>query len=278
MNELFFFFHIALVLGFLGVAFRLGAFAMMGFIALQAVFSNFFVVKEMDLFGFSVTCSDVFAVGGILGLNLLQEFFGKEAASKAIYLSFFALLFFYAMSKMHLLYVPSSFDRTHKAFETVFASNLRIVISSILVYFTVQRIDLHFFHWMKKRFSLCRNNVKNREFGKKGPEDFGSERETMAEWQGASENKNFEEDPTQTKTDSSSYFGINLFWVRLGISLFVSQLIDTVLFTLLALYGVVHSVWDVMVVSYLVKCMVILVSCLGVFGLKKLWGKDALPV
>ena len=60
-------------------------------------------IKQIDLFGFSVTCSDVFAIGGILSLNLLQEYFGKEAASRAVKVSLLALLFFAVMSQVHLV-------------------------------------------------------------------------------------------------------------------------------------------------------------------------------
>ena len=64
----------------------------------------------------------------------------------------------------------------------------------------------------KTAFSGClgiyRNNLKNREFGKEGPQNFASERATIAQWQGASEKGNSEANPTRPKTDSSSCFGI----------------------------------------------------------------------
>lgn len=48
-----------------------------------------------------------------------------------------------------------------------------------------------------------RNNLKNREFGKEGPHSFHSAR-------GVSENESDEENPTQSKIDSSSSFGLKL--------------------------------------------------------------------
>ena len=50
--------------------------------------------------------------------------------------------------------------------------------------------------------------MKNREFDQKAPQDFCPERATIAERQGASEDKNPEVKPTQSKTDFSSCFGI----------------------------------------------------------------------
>src|ERR1700694_2228310 len=52
------------------------------------------------------------------------------------------------------------------------------------------------------------NNLKNLEFGKEAPQNFYSERATIAERQGASENENSEAKPTQPKTNFSSCLGI----------------------------------------------------------------------
>ncbi len=55
---------------------------------------------------------------------------------------------------------------------------------------------------------LYRNHLKNRDFGKKAPQNFDPERATIAERQGASEDRNSEVEPMPSKTDSSSSFGI----------------------------------------------------------------------
>ena len=54
---------------------------------------------------------------------------------------------------------------------------------------------------------LYRNNLKNRDFGKEGSQDLHSERETIAERQGSSENASPEANPTWPKTHSSGCFG-----------------------------------------------------------------------
>ncbi len=56
---------------------------------------------------------------------------------------------------------------------------------------------------------LHRNNLKNRIFDKEVPQDLDSERMTIADRQGMSENPNLEEIPTQSKTDSSGCFGVH---------------------------------------------------------------------
>ena len=203
MNFPIFLAHIAFVVGSVLLALRLGKTSLVAWIVLQAVLANLFVVKQMELFGLTVTCSDVFAIGAILGLNLLQEHFGKKEAKKAVNISFFALLFFGCMALIHLAYVPSPSDETHEAFRLIFSSTPRIIAASFAVYWLVQKWDIYFFQWLQKRFD-----------GKR-----------LA--------------------------------IRLWVSLFVSQAIDTILFSLLGLYGIVDSVFDIMVLSYGVKCFII---------------------
>jgi type III secretion system low calcium response chaperone LcrH/SycD len=53
------------------------------------------------------------------------------------------------------------------------------------------------------------NDLKSREYGREGPQNFCRIQETIAQGQGASENGNFEGYPTRSKTDSSSCFGID---------------------------------------------------------------------
>jgi queuosine precursor transporter len=201
MNEILFFSHIILIFLFLAAAVRLGQGVLTVFIALTSVLANLFVVKQMTLFGFQVTCSDVFAVGGILGLNLLQDLYGKEAARRAIRSSIFAMILFTLMSQIHLFYSPTMFDQTQSAYVLILGQTPRIVLASLTVYYIVQRIDVIFFAFLKR-------------------------------W-------------------------IESLGTRLLISLLVNQALDTVLFSFFGLYGLVASLFDIILVSYSVKCAII---------------------
>jgi uncharacterized integral membrane protein (TIGR00697 family) len=192
------------MVGFLFAAVKRGSVALNVFIALQAVLANLFVVKQMTFFGLNVTCSDVYAIGSLLALNVLQEFFGKEAAKKAIGLSFLTSVFFVIMAKIHLFYIPSISDETQGAFAQIFASTPRIVSASLGVYWIVQQWDYRFFSWL------------------------------------------------QTK--------IHPLPIRLGISLLVSQTLDTILFSFFGLYGIVSSLSGIILISLLTKWLAIVFS------------------
>lgn len=203
MNELLFFIHIIIVVAFTFGAMRAGKEALTSLIALYSVLANIFVLKQTMLFTWNVTCSDVFAVGGILGLNLLQEYWGKEAARKAVWISLYAMVGFGILSQIHLFYVPSPFDFSHNHFNALFSFAPRLLAASLTTFFVVQQLDVAFYALLKQRW------------------------QTVA-WQ----------------------------W-RNSFSMFFTQFLDTVLFSFLGLYGIVASLTDIIVLSFLVKVIVI---------------------
>jgi hypothetical protein len=218
VNELIFLFHIVTVIAFIFAALRLGKSALSAFIAMQAVLANLFVVKQISLFRFSVTCSDVFAIGSILSLNLLQEYFGKEAAKHAARISFLLLLFFAIASQIHLSYLPTLLDTTQSAFSSIFASSPRIIMASIATFYLVQQWDVRFFSYLKGSLPI-----------------------------------------------------------RVAISLIFSQLLDTTLFSFLGLYGLVESLFDIIALSFLIKCIIIGVNTPFVL-LSKRFVKNAISI
>lgn len=152
MNELIFFLQTLLIVGFVLGAFRLGKEALITWVAIQALIANLFVLKQITLFGLDVTASDAFAIGSLLGLNFLQEYFSQEEANRATKICFFFMFFFALVSQLHLIYTPSSYDTTHSAFLTLLTLSPRLLIASMSVFFIVQQIDIRFFAFLKKTF------------------------------------------------------------------------------------------------------------------------------
>lgn len=222
MNELLFIIHSFVVICFILASLRYGnGYTLITLVAVQAILANLFVVKQMHMFGMTVTCSDVYSIGCILSLNLLQEYFGKDLAKVAVRISFLGLIFFTFMTQFHLWYIPAANDLTQSSFQTIFAATPRITIASIAVFYIVMKLDLILFAWLKNLFSG------------------------------------------------------NSFPQRVGISLILSQLLDTILFSFAGLYGIVDSVIDIIVVSFFVKCIIIVCSTSLVAFSKKLVVKEA---
>lgn len=150
MNEILFLTQSFLILIFALGALKLGKEALTAWVAVQALVANLFVLKQITLVGFYVTASDAFAIGSLLGLNFLQEYYSKEDAKKATWICFFFMLFFAAVSQLHLLYQSSPHDTTQEAFKTILSPSPRLLLASMSVFFIVQQIDILFFGFLKK--------------------------------------------------------------------------------------------------------------------------------
>lgn len=161
MNEILFLIHVAIVMGFGFAALRMGRSALIAWVCLQAILANLFVIKQITFFHFNVTCSDVFTIGSIFGINLLREYFGKDASKKALWSCFFCMLFFVFMAKIHLLYVPNTYDASQPAFETLLSPSPRIVFASFAVFFIVQQIDLRLFGALKEKCTRIPLTLRN---------------------------------------------------------------------------------------------------------------------
>lgn len=162
MNEMLFLLHLVLASLFIWPFMRLGKSGFICWICLQPILANLFVLKQIVLFGFQVTCSDVYAVSTALGLNLLQEYYGKESAKQAVWISFMCLVFFVAMSFMHLVYTASERDYTQQAYQLILSATPRLVAASVFSFFCVQWLDVQLFGFLKSkahRLSLFSRNI-----------------------------------------------------------------------------------------------------------------------
>lgn len=188
------------------IALRLGKEALIAFISLLCVLSNFFVIKQITVFGLHATAADAFTVGVFLGMHLLQEYFGKEIAKKAIWICFFCLLAYTVTSQIHLLYTASAFDISSQHFHALLRFTPRLTTASLLVYLFVLNLDRYLYGRLLKKFGHKHLLLRN--------------------------------------------YALLAF----------SQLIDTTLFAVLALYGIVHNLAHAIFVSYVVKLVTILIS------------------
>lgn len=203
MNETILLVQITFIILFSFGALKIGKEALIALVGLQALMANLFVLKQASFFGFHVTCSDAFAIGSVLCLNLLREYFGKESSQKAVKISFFILAFFALLSQVHLFYQPTAEDSAHAAYSAILASSPRLLLVSISVFFLVQKLDLALFQLFQKR--RPRLPLTFRSHG----------------------------------------------------SLILCQLADTALFTFFGLYGIVESLSDVMLLSFIIKIVLI---------------------
>jgi queuosine precursor transporter len=206
MNELVFIFHTIIIATFALGSLALGRYALVAFVCTQCILANLFVVKQITLFGLTATCADAFTVGATIGLNLLQEYFGKETAKKTIWINFFLLIFYAIVSQIHLMYIPDLADTAQKHFLPILQLMPRIVIASFSVYLFTQMTDYYLYGILKKAFHDKHIILRNYA------------------------------------------------------SIAFCQLLDTVLFSFLGLYGIIDNIWQVICISYLIKLASIVIA------------------
>lgn len=206
INELLFIFHTTSLAACTLGALYLGKEALYAFIALCFVLANLFVLKQITLFGYNATCADAFIIAISIAINILQEYYGKPVAQKAIWVSLAASIFYMIASMFHLAYIPASFDTTQISFITLLAQSPRLIIASLTSYTLVQYFD------------------------------------------------------TITYGILLKITGGKHFVLRNYFSMFTSQLFDTILFSFLGLYGIVHNITEIIVVSYSIKVINIVLT------------------
>lgn len=206
INELIFCLQAFLIGFFALIALALGKGALIGFISINCILANLFILKQITLFGLTATCCDAYSIGAVLGLNLLQEYYGKASAQRAIVISFVLLVLYTLMSYIHLSYVPHVSDTAHLYCIYIFTCIPRITAASLFVYILVQYID-----------SLLYAQLK---------------------W----------------------YMAEKYIVVRTWICIATTQLLDTVLFSFLAFYGVIDNLFHLICISYLIKLIAILIA------------------
>lgn len=215
MNELLFLFHLLCIGITTIIMLKMGAEALVALLCVQAILANLFVLKQITLFGLTATASDMYIVGSVLSLNLLQEYYGKHLARKAIWISFCLLIFYTIVSQIHIFYVPSASDFSQNYYYNLLSYMPRLTSASIIVYLIVQHFDTYFYAVLKRLFA-----------GK-------------------------------------------YLLMRNMISITISQAFDTILFSLLGLYGIIDNIGQVMLVAFTIKITTMVLLTPLVLWIKK---------
>lgn len=206
MNHFIFILHNLTIAAITLIAARLGKVYLTGLIALYSVLANLFVLKQITLFGLEVTSADVFIVGISLGLNLLQEKYGKQAAQNMIWISFSALLAYTILSQFQIWYLPNALDQSQAHFLALFKLSPRLTGASIISYLVSQTLDIDLYAYFKNNY----------------------------------------------------------------ISITISQLADTIIFSLVGLAGLGYNLIHIIVFSYIIKLIAIILSTFMLTTLRKI--------
>ncbi|MCY3975372.1 MAG: queuosine precursor transporter [Simkaniaceae bacterium] len=152
MNERLFFLHSAVITASVLTACRIGKSALITLFTVQLIVANLFVTKQIDLFGLHVTCTDIYTIGSLMTLNLLQEYHGIRSAEKTVWIALFLLFFFTVMSFFQLRYLPGPHDTMQHPFVAILRVTPRLFVASAFVGLLSRRADILLYDILKKRY------------------------------------------------------------------------------------------------------------------------------
>lgn len=151
-NELIFLAHTLLCASLVVICAYFGRSLLIAYLCLLGILANLFVLKTMTLFGLTATCSDMYMVAMVLGLNVVQEWWGKDSAQKAIYYGFGALIAYTLFCLFQLGYAPATTD-THTGFYYALLGHMpRITAASLIAYFVSLQYDRAVYGLLRTRF------------------------------------------------------------------------------------------------------------------------------
>ena len=203
-NELIFLLMILFVLFCTLFAFRMGKYWLYGFIAFNIILANIFVTKQFVIFGITATGGNITYGSIFLATDLLCEHYSKRDGRRAVFLGFFAAIFYLITSQFIILLKPGVFDKVHSSMQIIFSFAPRIVLASLIAYLISQMHDIWFFHFLKEK--------------------------------------------TKGK----------MLWFRNNVSTWVSQFIDSIIFSMIAFLGIfpINIVLQIIISTYLLKVLV----------------------
>lgn len=131
--------------------------------AVALIMANILECQTVELFhGFTATCGNVLFASIFLATDIMNEKYGAEYSKKAIRLAVFAMVAFTIVMQIGLLFKPDVTDMAHDSMKTLFSLNLRITISSIIMFYISNNLDIFLFEKIKKKIPnklWVRNNV-----------------------------------------------------------------------------------------------------------------------
>lgn len=132
-------------------------------VAVASVVANIMTAKTSVILGMDSTLGTVLFASTFLATDILCERYGAQDARRAVFIGLASIITFTVASQLALLYAPSEYDYADGAMRTLFSLNLRISVSSAVMYFVANIADVALFEGIRKKTGegklWLRNNV-----------------------------------------------------------------------------------------------------------------------
>ena len=131
-------------------------------ISIALITANILVAKNIDILGLQATLGNILFASTFLATDILSEKYSAKESRKAINLGICAVILFTIATQFSLLFKPNELDFVNDSLKNLFSLNLRISISSIVMCYLSNMLDIIVFEKIKKKIPnkmWVRNNI-----------------------------------------------------------------------------------------------------------------------
>lgn len=131
-------------------------------VSVAMVSANILVTKNINILNLSATLGNILFASTFLATDILNEKYTFEDSKKAINLGIVSVVLFTVATQISLLFKANELDLVNDSLKTLFAINLRVSISSIVMCYLSNLLDIYLFEKIKKKVPnklWLRNNV-----------------------------------------------------------------------------------------------------------------------
>ena len=131
-------------------------------ISIALITANILVAKNIDILGLQATLGNILFASTFLATDILSEKYSAKESRKAVNIGIVSVILFTVATQCSLLFKPNNLDMVNDSLKNIFTFNLRISISSIVMCYLSNLLDIYLFEKIKKKISnklWLRNNI-----------------------------------------------------------------------------------------------------------------------
>lgn len=124
--------------------------------------ANILVAKNINILGFQATLGNILFASTFLATDILSEKYSAKESRKAVNIGIVSVILFMVATQFSLLFKPNNLDMVNDSLKNIFTFNLRISISSIVMCYLSNMLDIIVFEKIKKKIPnkmWVRNNI-----------------------------------------------------------------------------------------------------------------------
>ena len=131
-------------------------------ISVALITANILVAKNINILNLQATLGNILFASTFLATDILSEKYSTKESKKAVNIGIVSVILFTIATQFSLLFKPNNLDMVNDSLKNIFTFNLRISISSIVMCYLSNMLDIIVFEKIKKKTPnkmWVRNNI-----------------------------------------------------------------------------------------------------------------------